>query len=93
MELPSTDWVGAPWRLAEARRKAPAKSTWRRLPATVRHGFSHFEIEFVLLEGTVYKLDGVDGEWSAPERLGELALPTMTRKLIRYAHEARDNTD
>ena len=93
MELPSTDWADVPWRLAEARRKAPAKSAWRRLPGTVRHGFSHFEIEFVLLEGTVNKSDGVDGVWSAPERLGEHALPTMTRKLIRHAHEARNIAD
>lgn len=88
MELPSTDWVDAPWRLAAARRKAPAKAAWRRLPGTVRHGFSHFEIEFVLLKGRVGRADGVDGVWVAPDRLGEHALPTMTRKLIRHARVA-----
>ena len=88
MELPSTDWLDAPWRLADARRNAPVKAVWRRLPGTVRHGFSHFEIEFVLLEGTVDRAGGMDGVWVAPERLGEHALPTMTRKLIGHARAA-----
>ena len=93
MELPSTDWVDAPLRLTDARRKAPAKAAWRRLPGTVRHGFTHFEIEFVLLKGMVDKVGGVDGVWVAPERLGEHALPTMTRKLIRHAHAAGKDAD
>jgi A/G-specific adenine glycosylase len=85
MELPSTEWADAPLRLAAARRNAPLKARWRRVPGTVRHGFSHFDIEFVLLAGTVSEADDVDGVWVAPERLGEHALPSLTRKLIRHA--------
>ena len=93
MELPSTDWTDAPWRLTDARRRAPAKAAWRRLPGTVRHGFSHFEIEFVLLEGAPAKVEGVDGVWVPPERLGEHALPTLTRKLISHARAAGNDAD
>ena len=54
----------------------------------IRHGFTHFEIE--LLVAVAETEGGVAGEvdgaiWCPPSRFSEHALPTLTRKLVRYA--------
>ena len=87
IELPSTPWREEPWSLAEAATHAPLPLPWNALPEPVRHGFSHFEIE--LLVAAAETEDGSDSEdggiWCPPARFSEHALPTLTRKLVRYA--------
>ena len=80
-EIPSTPWRGEPWTFEEAVHRAPAAAEWKRLPGVVRHGFTHFVLELVILAGR-----GVaDGIWSRVDRLGEHALPTLMKKVARHA--------
>ena len=80
-EIPSTVWREEPWAMEEAVRLAPAAAEWTRLPGIVRHGFTHFVLELVVLAG-----NGVaEGLWSPVNRFGEHALPTLMKKVARHA--------
>jgi A/G-specific adenine glycosylase len=80
-EIPSTSWRAAPWSLTEALQVAPAAAAWSPLPGTVRHGFTHFQLELAVVAG----VGNADGIWSPVERLCDHALPTLMKKVIRHA--------
>jgi A/G-specific adenine glycosylase len=83
IELPSTPWRAAPWTIAEAIAAAPAVAEWTALPGVVEHGFTHFRLELALLAGeTTAPPEGI---WAPPNKFGDYALPTLTKKLVRYA--------
>ncbi|HEY2112428.1 MAG TPA: A/G-specific adenine glycosylase, partial [Dongiaceae bacterium] len=83
MEFPSTDWRAARWAESEAESHAPAAARWERLPGLVRHDFTHFELELVVLSGRV--AGKAPGVWCAIDRLSEMALPTLMKKVARHA--------
>ena len=83
IEVPSTPWRSRRWSLASALPHAPQPADWRRLPGEVRHGFTHFALELVVLAAEVGGHD--DGMWRYPKQFDELALPTLTKKLIDHA--------
>jgi len=85
MEVPSTDWRAQPWAAAEARRAAPVPAAWKPLAGSVRHGFTHFDLELAVMTARVPAGAPVEGVWSAPERLHEHALPTLMKKVARHA--------
>ncbi|MGH7091625.1 MAG: NUDIX domain-containing protein, partial [Stellaceae bacterium] len=86
MEVPSSGWRGEPWDESEAIREAPAATAWRRVPDVVRHSFTHFRLELVVLTGRVRDGGGAAaGLWVAPGRLGEQALPSVMKKIIAHA--------
>ena len=82
MELPSSPWLDAA--PDDALASAPVAGNWRRLPGQVEHGFTHFRIVF-----DVYAAEGVGedaaGVWRRPAEFRDLALPTMTKKVVRHA--------
>ena len=80
-EIPSTPWRRAPWSFAEALGAAPALAEWLPLPGIVRHGFTHFQLELAV----VAAVGTADGIWSPVELLGDHALPTLMKKIIRHA--------
>jgi A/G-specific adenine glycosylase len=83
MEFPSTDWRERKWSEQEALDQAPEAARWERLPGLVRHGFTHFELELLVLSGRVGgKAPGV---WCAIDRLSEMALPSLMKKVARHA--------
>jgi A/G-specific adenine glycosylase len=82
IELPSTPWRARPWGLAAALRHAPVTADWRRLPGVVHHGFTHFALEIVVLAAEAG--GRADGMWRRPDDFAELALPTLTKKLVRH---------
>jgi A/G-specific adenine glycosylase len=85
-ELPSSPWAAGPLDLADALRHAPIAADWRLRPAQVRHTFSHFVLELGLVEAATETPP--PGLWCRSDRLAELALPTVMRKLLRLAgHE------
>jgi len=86
IELPSTPWRDEPWHRAEAVAEAPAAVTWRVLPGTVQHGFTHFRIDLALMAGTV--AEPIDGVWARPDQFGDYAFPTLTKKLVSHAVSA-----
>ncbi len=83
-EIPSTPWRSEPWTLDQAIGIAPAIAKWAPLPGTVRHGFTHFRLELALLAGN----GEADGLWSQIDRLGDHALPTLMKKVVRHAVSA-----
>ena len=85
MEIPSTDWADAPRSSADALGQAPAKADWRTLPGQVRHTFTHFHLELEVVSGVVEDSGGADGVWVPVARLGEHALPTVMKKVVRHA--------
>jgi A/G-specific adenine glycosylase len=86
IEIPSTPWSAAPWQIAEAALVAPAAVEWRMLPGTVRHGFTHFQLELGVMAGETD--DFGEGLWSPVERLGNHALPTLMKKVVRHVLSA-----
>jgi A/G-specific adenine glycosylase len=89
MEFPSTDWREKPWGIIEARAQAPAKAAWRLIEGTVRHSFTHFDLDLAVLSGRVDAETSLgccsQWRWCALERLGDHALPTVMRKVARHA--------
>jgi len=87
MEIPSTDWRGRPWTLAEALGAAPDAADWRLLPDLVSHTFTHFHLQIAVAVGrTGGKAEGV---WCSPRDLGGQALPTVMKKVARHAMTGR----
>jgi A/G-specific adenine glycosylase len=82
IEVPSSDWiVGATPDVPDG---APAAAEWRRLPGIVRHQFTHFDLELTVLAATVKKRNA-DGLWTLPDNFGDVALPTVMRKVVAHA--------
>lgn len=85
MEVPSTDWRAEAWTLAEAAAQAPTAAEWTVLPGLVRHGFTHFQLELAVAVGKTGPAPPARGIWCALDRLGDQALPTVMRKVVRHA--------
>ena len=86
IEIPTTPWREAPWGEAEALASAPAEARWTRLPGIVEHGFTHFRLDLAILAGVTRAPP--DGIWASLDRLGDYALPTLTKKAIAHARSA-----
>lgn len=85
MEVPSNEWRAEAPSEKAARAAAPAALAWRALPGKVRHGFTHFELELTVWTAQARHSDVAGGQWVAADRLGEVALPTLMRKVIAHA--------
>ncbi|MSP89731.1 MAG: A/G-specific adenine glycosylase [Alphaproteobacteria bacterium] len=81
MEVPSTDWRAERWSPIDAAAEAPVRAKWRALPGIVRHGFTHFELELMVLVGRAAKGEGA---WWPIDRLAEAGLPSVMRKIVRH---------
>ena len=84
MELPSTPWLDTRWGVSEALAHAPVAADWRLLDGAVGHTFTHFHLELSILVGQASGLTG-GGLWVRPDRLGDHALPTVMKKLVKHA--------
>jgi hypothetical protein len=54
----------------------------------VRHGFTHFELETEVYVAEVSKRPGFKGDWIAAEKLRDVALPTVMRKIVEHGLDA-----
>jgi len=88
LEVPSTPWRDEVWPLDDALSHAPVAGDWRLLPDVVRHGFTHFTIDLSVAL-LVAESETPSGAWHHPDEFERLALPTLTRKVIRHALTAR----
>ncbi len=82
-ELPSSEWRSAPLDRDAALEEAPAAVDWRFHDQPVRHVFTHFTLDLDLAEASIDK--PLPGLWQLPGELGQLALPTLMKKLLRQA--------
>jgi A/G-specific adenine glycosylase len=87
MEFPTTEWRAQPWSAGEARTQAPVAARWRQLPGAVRHGFTHFELALTVFVGRARRRGKRAGSWSAVDRLGDHALPTLMKKVAQHVKE------
>ena len=86
IEVPSTDWQEKGISEAAARKAAPVRASWVRLPGTVRHTFTHFNLELAVLAGeTDARAKAAAGDWVPLDRLSEQALPTGMKKVVNHA--------
>jgi A/G-specific adenine glycosylase len=84
MELPSTEWRPEPPDARDVASSAPADVGWESPQGEVRHLFTHLDLSIRLLRGRLAD-QGFEGIWASPSAFGELALPTLTVKLLRHA--------
>ena len=90
-EVPSTPWRARAWRPAEARALAPLAADWRLVEGSVRHTFTHFHLELMVMTGWVAEAEAAPSDgarWHPLGRLDALALPTLMKKVIRHARDA-----
>ena len=86
IEVPSSDWREAPAPdLDLVGIEAPVPAQWRLLPGLVRHTFTHFHLELTVAAGRVPRSDPTAGLWVPVDRLGDQALPTVMKKIVRHA--------
>ena len=78
LALPSGGWDGAP-------AAPPAAGDWRALPGTVRHVFTHFELQLTVAAARLAVRPAVAGEWVAADELAAAGLPTLFAKAAALA--------
>ena len=70
---------------------APLAADWHLVEGSVRHTFTHFHLELMVMTGWVAEAEAAppDGaRWHPLGRLDALALPTLMKKVIRHARGA-----
>lgn len=82
-ELPSGPWTEAGWQRAT---QPPLAARWQRIPGEVRHLFTHIDLRVTLHRADVATAGPqvADGAWYDPAAIAGLALPTLTRRLLRH---------
>ena len=86
IEVPSSGWRDAPAPGLDAVcDEAPIAAEWRLLPGLVRHTFTHFHLELAVAAGRVRRMEPAAGLWVPVDRLGDQALPTVMKKVVRHA--------
>ncbi len=84
VELPSTPWLDeAVAAEAAVAGSVPVPARLSPLAGAVRHLFTHLDLTVRLMRGRVDRSH--DGLWVPPGRFATLALPTLTKKLLRHA--------
>ena len=93
-EIPTSAWrEGSMPTLSQARGEAPAKARWRLLTGLVDHSFSHFDLELRVASATIASdMPESAGWWADPACLGDEALPSVMRKIIRHGVREGEGT-
>jgi A/G-specific adenine glycosylase len=84
MEVPSSEWVSGALDREAAEKAAPVTARWSALPGVVRHSFTHFDLELMVLTGKI-RATKAEGVWVQPDALNTQALPTVMKKVIAFA--------
>lgn len=85
IEVPGSDWQTGPVETCQLLAQAPLPAPWRQVDGLVRHSFTHFHLELTLYAAKVRLGDPRLGLWTPLDRIGDLAVPTLFRKVIRHA--------
>ena len=83
--LPTGPWTDA----MSGIEAAPVVADWHMLPATVAHGFTHFDLELALAVARVEGHVAVSGEWWPVADLASAGLPTVFAKAARLLESDR----
>jgi len=89
MEFPSTEWREQASTLEDAILQAPVTDIlWQELSGTVRHTFTHFHLELLVVHGHYTGM--TNALWSLAEDFGAYALPTVMKKVAKLVKENRE---
>ncbi len=82
-EVPSTPWGAAP---ANPESHAPVPATWRNLPGSVEHVFTHFALTLAVRRADLpLRTPAPDGHrWVRPDDFDREALPSLMRKVLAH---------
>ena len=84
--LPTGPWADVPPGLTDA----PFAADWRMLNETVRHGFTHFELEVALATATIPRhASAPPGEWWPAADIESAGLPTVFAKAAKAIRRLR----
>jgi A/G-specific adenine glycosylase len=84
LEPPLGEWAENFPSPAKALKQAPFEADWKKRSGIVRHGFTHFELETEVYVAHFTKRPKFGGEWVPTEKLREVALPTVMRKIVEH---------
>lgn len=87
MEIPTSPWEEGDLETVQAMGRAPVKPLkggWTILPGIVRHTFTHFHFEITVATAKVARTSQA-GRWVPVDALGDYALPTVMKKIVRHA--------
>jgi len=87
LEVPSSAWAEGDLDVKAAAKESPLDLKWFALPGVVRHGFTHFELEFAVLAGHAPKdaKPPKDCLWWPRAKIAEAGLPTVFAKIAKHA--------
>lgn len=86
MQPPMTTWGKALPKPAEALKQAPFAASWKKRLGTVRHVFTHFELELEVYRADLKKQrDQAGRQWIDADSLHSVAMPTVMRKVLQLA--------
>jgi A/G-specific adenine glycosylase len=96
LETPSSPWNGTRPNGRSALDHAPLEADWRKLPGLVEHTFTHFNLELSVYRAEVEprtkpKPDAQPERcrWLMPRELSGAALPSVMRKVLLHALDAK----
>ena len=84
LEPPLGPWEEVFPSKAKALKQAPFEAEWKKRAGLVRHGFTHFELEIEVYAAHLSKRPKTPGDWVPRDELGEVALPTVMRKIVEH---------
>jgi len=82
MEIPTTEWRDTPWKNRAIHKSAPGGECWRRFPKVIRHDFTHFRLELIIMCGTVDGRRTIDGVWCDTRNLDNYAISALSKKIV-----------
>ncbi|MCH8858085.1 MAG: A/G-specific adenine glycosylase [Proteobacteria bacterium] len=82
LQPPLGEWIARFPKRAAALEQAPFAGDWIKTPDFVRHAFTHFHLEIEVYVARFARRPKGKGQWVKPENLGDVALPTVMRKVI-----------
>jgi A/G-specific adenine glycosylase len=85
LEPPLGPWTEDFPSRAQALIQAPFPAEWKKRAGLVRHGFTHFELEIEVYSAELARRPKTQGRWVLSDGLGEVALPTVMRKIVEHA--------
>jgi len=101
LEVPATSWDSKEWEQAlsgteAVARSAPVEAAWQEVLGRVEHTFTHFHLELSVCYAEVPKkavpketAEPARCRWLMIEELPRAALPTVMRKVLAHALEAK----
>jgi A/G-specific adenine glycosylase len=96
IEVPSSPWREGALDREACLEAAPVPAKWQALPGIVRHVFTHFELHLEVVTAhapTARMADGVaDAQWCPIDRLDQMALPTVMKKVLAHGLKASAQT-